>query len=333
MSRAALCLLAAGVLLFLVLLLSHDLPNTLAILALARWGILLVALFHLLPLICDAGAIRVLEVEHRRGAWISALTARWIGESANSLLPAGQLGGLVLMVRQLMGRGTSGPQAVAAITASTTLQSFAQVVFALLGLALLTGRISQWPTAWWAVALPTAVCIGLLPATFYLLQRRGLFLRLWRLASRLAPARDWSHLERHAARIDGALAESWRRRTRVGWSFVLSLAGWLAGTGEVWLLLRLLHSPVSWSDALLLESLGQAIRGASFAIPASLGVQEGGYLLLAPLAGLHPDVALALSLGKRARELLLGVPGLIYLHHSERSFRRRPPLLRPGEPR
>ena len=79
-------------------------------------------------------------------------------------------------------------------------------------------------------------------------------------------------------------------------------------------------SPVSWGDALVLESLGQAIRGAAFAIPGSLGVQEGGYLLLAPLASLAPEVALALSLGKRAREVLLAVPGLVYLHLSERRF-------------
>ncbi len=80
--------------------------------------------------------------------------------------------------------------------------------------------------------------------------------------------------------------------------------------------------PVDWSDALLLESLGQAIRGAAFAIPGALGVQEGGYLLLAPLVGLPPEAALALSLIKRARELMLGLPGLIYLHFSERGSRR-----------
>jgi hypothetical protein len=70
---------------------------------------------------------------------------------------------------------------------------------------------------------------------------------------------------------------------------------------------------VSWSNALLLESVGQAIRGAGFAIPGALGVQEGGYLLLAPLAGLPPSAGLALSLAKRTRELLLGIPGLLYL--------------------
>jgi hypothetical protein len=42
-------------------------------------------------------------------------------------------------------------------------------------------------------------------------------------------------------------------------------------------------------------------------------------LLLAPLTGLPPDVALALSLAKRARELLLGLPGLLYLHLCERA--------------
>jgi hypothetical protein len=52
-------------------------------------------------------------------------------------------------------------------------------------------------------------------------------------------------------------------------------------------------------------------------------VQEAGYLLLAPLAGLQPDTALALSLAKRAREILLGVPGLLHLHASEHLWSRR----------
>ena len=83
----------------------------------------------------------------------------------------------------------------------------------------------------------------------------------------------------------------------------------MVGTGEVWLALRFLGNPVGWIDALLLESVGQAIRGAAFMIPGSLGAQEGGYLLIAPLVGLPPEAGLALSLAKRARELALGLPG------------------------
>ena len=103
-------------------------------------------------------------------------------------------------------------------------------------------------------------------------------------------------------------------------SFVLSLLGWFAGTVEVYLIALFLGTPVDWLDALLLESLGQAIRGAGFAIPGALGVQEGGYLLLAPIAGLQPGAAIALSLAKRTRELLLGLPGLLYLHLASRNI-------------
>jgi putative membrane protein len=328
MSQPAWWLLAAGAMLFVGVLVSHDLPAILTVLALAGWGLLAITLFHLVPLTLDAAAIRVLESGAHRGALLDAVLVRWIGESTNSLMPAGQLGGPLLMIRQLIQRGTQPAQAVAAITVSTTLQSFAQIVFALMGLALIGGRAARLPAAasWTALVL-AAAGLAVLPGAFYLLQRRGLFTQVARLARRFAPRRDWTPLEHHAESIDGALRAAYRRRTQVWWSFALCLIGWIVGTAEVWIVLRLLSSPVGWSDALLLESLGQAIRGAAFAIPGSLGVQEGGYLLLAPLVSLRPDVALALSLAKRVRELLLGIPGLIYLHWSERSFRRRGPPL------
>jgi hypothetical protein len=45
--------------------------------------------------------------------------------------------------------------------------------------------------------------------------------------------------------------------------------------------------------------------------PAGLGIQEEGLMLLSGTAGLNPSVALALSLVKRIRDMLLGIPGLV----------------------
>ncbi len=326
MSRTAISLLAAGVLLFVGVLVSQGLAAVLATLALAGWGLIAVALFHLLPLVLDAAAIRVLLAGGaRRARMWDALLARWIGESVNSLMPAGQIGGPLLMIRQLSQRGTPAADAAAAITVSTTFQIFAQIVFALMGVAALSWRVRHAARGS-AAALPALVASGVLAllfAVFYLLQRRGLLGRTMRLALRFAGERDWSRMLDRADAIDMSVQSMHGRRPQVAASFALSLLGWIAGTGEVWLILRLLGSRVGWADALMLESLGQAIRGAAFAIPGSLGVQEGGYLLLAPLAGLSPDVALALSLAKRARELLLAVPGLVCLHLSGRALRRR----------
>jgi len=325
-SRAAFWLLSAGVLLFAGVLVSQGLGAVLATLAVAGWGLLLVAAFHLLPLGLDAAAIEVLlRGAGPRTSLLAAALTRWVGESASSLMPAGQLGGPVLMVRKLNHLGRPMQQAVAAITVSTTLQTLAQVVFALAGIALLGERASHVSRDGVRTAILVASAVLAVPIIlFYLLQRRGLFSKLIRVGARLS-RRDWSGLMARAAAIDAAVAETYSHPGRVRASFGFSLIGWLAGTGEVYLILWLMGSAVDWSDALLLESLGQAIRGAGFAIPASLGIQEGGYLLLGPLVGLRPDVALALSLAKRSRELLLGAPGLVYLHFSERRWRRREP--------
>ena len=325
MTRAAVWLLIAGVLLFAGVLISQGLAAVFATLAVAGWGLPLVALIHLVPLALDAASIRVMfDTSKVRSSLRDAILARWVGESANSFLPAGPIGGPVVMSRYFSQRGVSMRDAAAAVTVSTTLQALAQIIFALMGVAMLGAHASQGSEH--AVRTPLIIAGGVLAfclTGFYLMQRRGLFGKLMRTIKRFSGKRDWSAITSQADAIDLAVQDAYGRRGRVAVSFVLSFVGWVIGTAEVFVVLQLLQFPVSWGDALLLESLGQAIRAAGFAIPGSLGVQEGGFLLLAPLAGLRPETALALSLAKRAREVLLGVPGLLYLHLSERGWRRR----------
>jgi putative membrane protein len=318
--RATTLLFLLGVILFVALMASQGVEAVLKTLSLAGWGLIAVALFHLLPLLLDALSIRVLLIAPaQRGSYADAVLARWTGESANSLMPAGVIGGPVLIARQLAQRGVVLPQAAAAVTISTTLQACAQVIFALIGLLVLFARRQGTVQHALSFSLIVAAVVLVLPlGLFYLVQRRGLFARLVRLTNRFAGKRDWTALIMRAQEIDAAIERSYGKRSRIAASFGLSLLAWIVGTGEVYLIVRLIGLSISWSDALLLESLGQAVRGAAFAIPAALGVQEGGYLLLGPLVGLPADAALALSLAKRAREILLGVPGLLYLHHAER---------------
>nr|WP_241030340.1 flippase-like domain-containing protein [Paraburkholderia sp. Ac-20347] len=324
-------LLSIGTALFIALLAWQGLGSVTGALAAAGWGLALVAAFHVVPLALDAGAIAVLFKKGERVDQRHALLARWSGEAVNSLLPAGQIGGPVAMTRQLAQRGMQMRDAAAAITVSTTLQAVAQIVFAVFGIVLFSAYATNGaPRDLGIAALIATFVLGGLIALFYVAQRRGLFGRLLRIASKLFGKRDWSSLATRADAIDAAVKALYAERGRAAASFALSLAGWLVGTAEVWLALHFLGHPVSWVDALLLESIGQAIRGAAFAIPGSLGVQEGGYLLLAPLVGLPPEAALALSLAKRAREILLGLPGLLYLHFSERSWQRRRALRVPA---
>jgi uncharacterized membrane protein YbhN (UPF0104 family) len=76
-------------------------------------------------------------------------------------------------------------------------------------------------------------------------------------------------------------------------------------------------------DAIMIEGLLSAARTVGFLLPAGLGIQEGALLLLCGWAGVPGQVALALALVKRARELGVGLPGLAIWAVLERPKLRR----------
>ena len=105
---------------------------------------------------------------------------------------------------------------------------------------------------------------------------------------------------------------------------VWHLAGWFVGAIEVWVVLKFMGYQVDFGDAVIIESLMHAVRGAAFAVPGALGAQEGGLIVLCAIFGVPPEAALALSLVKRIPDLVIGVPGLVAWQTMEGwSFHRR----------
>jgi uncharacterized membrane protein YbhN (UPF0104 family) len=98
------------------------------------------------------------------------------------------------------------------------------------------------------------------------------------------------------------------------------MLGWLASAAEVWVLLRLLGTSISQTDALIVEGLAQPIRATSIFVPGAVGTQEGGGVALCSWLGIPPAAGLALWLVRRGREVLFDAVGLLYL--AARNLRR-----------
>ena len=90
-----------------------------------------------------------------------------------------------------------------------------------------------------------------------------------------------------------------------------SFVAYIVAAGEIWLALYFLGHPVSVAEAILIDALTHAVSSAAFVVPAALGVQEGGFMVIGGLLGLTPEIALALALARRARDLILFLPGLL----------------------
>jgi putative membrane protein len=308
---AAVLAWAAGAALLYWVVSQADTDALLAAVRTLGWGIVGVVAFHAVPLWPDVVGWRLLFF-HPRPAWRWMWWARWVGEAGNALVP-GQAGE-VLRIRMAMLAGASGSAATASVVVDVSLATLAQLTFCLIGLALFGSAVGVD-----GLAVPLA--LGILAvaagaALFVYMQHRGLFGRLAPLIApfaRRAPA--------VAAAIDETVAQLWRRPRTIAVSAAWRFTSCILGAGEVVLVFWLLGNPLSFGEALALESLGQAARAAAFAIPAGLGVQEGALVLVAGALGLPAEHALALALVKRVRDVSLGVPALLSWQAAE-LFRR-----------
>lgn len=274
-----------------------------ALVTIGLLGFVIICAIHLVLIGVMGAAWRALLPGVR---WWVPLWGRLMRDSGSEALPLSQVGGYVLGARAVALFGVSATDAAATTIVDVTLEFIAQVAYTAIGLELL---LQLRPDS--TVVMPVAVGLGvatLLAAGFLAAQRRAIPI-VDRIARRLG--HGW--IERTAAgaaALDEALADTYRRRGGLLWSFVLHLACWVAGAAEAWIVLGLAGSPLPFSAVLVIESLLYAARSAAFLVPNAVGVQEGAYVLFGAAFGLSPETALALSLLKRARDLVIGLPAV-----------------------
>lgn len=85
----------------------------------------------------------------------------------------------------------------------------------------------------------------------------------------------------------------------------------VSGSLEIWFVLRIVGHPIGLAPAVIMESLMQAVRHAVFFVPAGIGVQEGTLIEFGHTLGVSSEMALTVSLAKRVREIVCGVPSLL----------------------
>jgi putative membrane protein len=255
----------------------------------------------------------------------AAVLLRFVREGINSLLPLTQVGGDIISARLLTFWGVPGALGAATLIVDVLMQAATQFAFAALGIMTLIA-LGTDATVAGAAATSLAVAAPLLGG-FYFAQRRVGYRILQFVLRQINGDDNWRLLGTVDA-VYQHLSTIYARRSGLTASGFVHMTGWLAGVAEVLIVLRCMGLPASVGEALVIESLIQAVRGAAFAVPSALGAQEAGLILLCGIFQIPSDQALALSFIKRAADLAIGVPGLIALQILEgrrvtaRYFRR-----------
>jgi len=299
-----------GLALLVTLVVRADFSAMLQTLGVGGWALLWLVPFRgvyfLLYAIGWSGLLRPYDPERHAGLgyvfWVTT-----VREAVDRLLPVASVGGGVVGVRLMRWRGLATAPISATVIVEILLTLVVLYVFTALGLWLLfdydaTGQQTRRLVLALVLALPVPVVTALL------LRYGSLFARLQKF---LRPLLGAGALSVGAASLDCELKACFHRGWTLFFAGTLQLAAVISGSFEIWLALRLFGHPVDAKAAIVLESMTQAMRHLAFVVPAGLGVQEAGLVLFGHALGISGEMALAVSMAKRMREVLCGVPALI----------------------
>jgi len=285
----------------------------------AGMGLVVAALAHVLPMLANARDWQTLIRRPQRPSFVRMLQVVWIRESVNSMLPVARVGGEIVSYRLLRRWGVQPPTAVASLIVDMQLTVISQLLFTMVGIGFLfahahsdTLRLAG-QLAWGVVVLTPLLVL------FALVQHASPFERLTRALNHLTSGK-LATLVGQSAHIDEGIKRIWRRRGVVlRYLFVWQPLQCFATSLEIWLALYFLRAPVSFTQAVVIESLIQAVSSAAFFVPGGLGVQEGAFIVIGGALGIDPATCLALAGARRIRDLLMFVPGLIAWQFAESS--------------
>lgn len=300
-----------GLLILTVLVLHQGFHDVVHLLSQAGWALLWLVPFHALPLLLDAQGWRVLLAPRDPEVRAPLPFLFWVAtvrEAVNRLLPTANVGGEIVGIRLTKWRVADGAAVTASIIIEVLLTLVNQYVFTALGIVLLVAATQATEQTWTvlaglALSLPLPILLGALLRYGKVFERMEKFVE-GMLGGNMATLLDGSSL-------DAEIRALYARHGRLLVAMLWQLSGYVLGAFETWLALYLLGHPVSVWAAIAVEASTQAVRHIIFIVPAGLGIQEAGLVLFGQIVGIDSNVALSLSLAKRMREVLFGVPALL----------------------
>ena len=280
----------------------------------AGWGLAFTVSLEAVARIANTIGWRLIIINYPADLSFGELfVARVSGEAIDYVTPSAQLGGqfvMAMMVRAKLAMAVG----LATVVIASLAEALGQIGFISGGL-LVGLRLEAWMDHLFFPAMGGLAIAIALAGGFFAVQMKRPFSQLWRLAAKLeVPQIADPELIAAAGEADIRLIDFYQNhRGRLLAASCCYLLAWALGPIEIFIYLRLLHQPATWTIAVLVEAMGLLIERATFLIPAKLVSQEGGKALILSMLGYPPDAGFAVGLIRRIKEMVwvgFGLAGL-----------------------
>ena len=271
------------------------------------WGMVVVLALYLAAFVIDTFTWQMALVSIPLNAsWLYRFwKVRMVGEVFNSVMPAAGMGGEPVKAELLKRyHGIGYGQATVSLILAKTINMIALVVFLAIGFTIMLDSRALSANHKLIAGLGLVAFVA---ATIFLfaVQRlrassiAGTWISRWRIARRVEAGLH--HIREMDERLVGFYT---RHRARFAVAVALAFVNWLIGIFEIYYTMIFLGHPLTLAEAWIIEAVAQLVRAGTFFIPASIGAQEGAFLLVyAALTG-SPALGIAVAVVRRLREIL-----------------------------
>jgi uncharacterized protein (TIRG00374 family) len=274
------------------------------------WGFATIVALETLVNVAHARAWwHTLPRQTRRGCLVQLFIVQLAGTAVNDTIPGAPLGGEPLKVLLLKERFAPSVT-TASLLAVKVAMALSRVLFVVLGLVAASwsldfDRLPMWSLGGGFLVVAAGVTV------FMVLQWRGLSGPARRAGRRMRFLGSWvERVEHGLSRVDEHLHDLYRARPA---DFIVAVAlgvfGLCLGVVQVWLLMGWIGLQRDWLSSLTIEAFSVLVGFVSFAIPGSLGAQEGGKLLIFAALGLPLSAGLSMGVAFRLNNIVNQVAG------------------------
>ena len=269
-----------------------------------------IILIHMPTLFFDAMAWKVF-IKNKNFSIFWSFIITWVSQASGKFFPTGTVTGEFIRVYLATQKGLSFHESSSTVFADLLIATFSLFLIASFSfLVVLSNNINffQNDNFFYIVISLLTLFVGCLFFYFFVKKR---FLRFFLTIKNPLNFNFRRNKIKFLLKIDSALYKISTNKINIFKAIVIRLLGWISGALEIYVFLMIINIEVSFVDVILIEAFTALIRSVVFFIPAGLGIQELAFVIIGNYVGLSDSVSFSMAIGRRIRELVVGIPAVL----------------------
>ncbi len=236
----------------------------------------------------------------------------WISQATGKFFPTGNISGEFVRIYLAVKKGLSTAEATSTVFIDLVIATFSLFLIAIMSFIYFLFGSNEDLLIKHVIYLSLSLLLIFISCViFYLfISKRILKILIKKIPSffsyKISPQKIFSII-----RVDRALYQAIKKKNTLIKALAFRILGWLGGAFEIYVFLWIIGYDPNIIDVIVIESFSGIIRAVAFFIPAGIGVQELAFIIVGDFVGLNSETSFSIALGRRVREILVGLPAII----------------------